>query len=76
MQSKGKEVSQRDKKSELFKITERMVKSNHDVVGEQYIRYGLLVVSDEDKKNSLEKTKARSESPSVGWRKAKLQDQR
>ena len=66
MQSKGKEVSQRDKKSELFKITERMVKINHDVVGEQYIRYGLLVVSDEYKKNSLEKTKARSESPSVG----------
>ena len=41
-----------DQKCDVFKIKERMVKTNWDIIGDQYIRNNdsMLAVSDRDKK--------------------------
>ena len=41
-----------DQKIDVFKIAKRMVKTNHDIIGEQYIRNddGVLAVSVENTK--------------------------
>ena len=52
---KGKDletVHRDDQKGEMFKTAKRMVKTNQDIVGEQYKRNddGVLAVSNKDKK--------------------------
>ena len=41
-----------DQKDAVFKISKRMVKTNQDIIGEQYMRSndGMLAANDENKK--------------------------
>ena len=52
MKQKGKVVCQVEQKCDVFKIAQRMVKVNQDIVDEQCIKndHGVRAVSDEDNK--------------------------
>ena len=50
-------MQQDDQECNVFKTVKRIVKTNHKIIAQQWVRidHGVLAVSDEDKKNSLEK---------------------